>query len=301
MSDTPPPAIPPSEPGATPPAAAASTPPVASTTTTTTTTSPPSAPRSNGFGLAALILGIVAILGAAFPIINIFSAILAVIGLILGIVGLTRTGAPKGTSIAGTIISGVAIVIVIISSIIVSLGLAVLDEAIDEPGPIEETVEPLPVPDDETDIPEGDPGSFTNPVPLGVPVTFTINDVDTWVVTVEQSVLDADDLVAAADPANPVASEGSQFALLDAQFEHVGEGSATPAVDLALFFATEPGVYYLESDTTVTVPEPSWLDIVDIQRASISGNAVVLIPAGAVGVWGVSPVGTDLLIYFATE
>lgn len=262
----------------------------------------PTAPaRGNGFGVAALILGIVAILGAAFPIINIFSAVLAVIGLILGIIGLTRTGASKGTSIAGTIINAVAIIIVIISSIIVSLGLAVLDEALDEPGPIEETVEPLPVPDDETDIPEGDPGSFTNPVPLGVPVTFTIDGVDTWVVTVEQSVLDAGDLVAAADPANPVASEGSQFALMDAQFEHVGEGAATPARDLAIFFATEPGVYYLEADTTVTVPEPSWLDIVDIQRASISGNAVVLIPAGATGVWGVSPVGTDLLIYFATQ
>jgi hypothetical protein len=290
MSDAPPPAIPPSEPGA--PGAAS---PVTSTTTA------PTAPRPNGLGVAALILGIVAILGAAFPIINIFSAVLAVIGLILGIIGLTRKGAAKGTSIAGTIISAVAIIIVIISSIIVSLGLAVLDEALDEPGPIEETTEPLPAPDDETAIPEGDPGSFSNPVPLGVPVTFTINDVDTWVVTVEQSVLDADDLVAAADPANPVASEGSQFALLNAQFEHVAEGTATPARDLAIFFATEPGVYYLESDTTVTVPEPSWLDIVDIQRASIGGNAVVLIPAGASGVWGVSPVGTDLLIYFATQ
>lgn len=284
------------------PSSAGSTPVEPSASATTPPAGVPAAPaRGNGFGVAALILGIVAILGAAFPIINIFSAVLAVIGLVLGIIGLTRKGAAKGTSIAGTIISAVAIIIVIISSIIVSLGLAVLDEALDEPGPIEETTEPLPAPDDETAIPEGDPGSFSNPVPLGVPVTFTINDVDTWVVTVEQSVLDADDLVAAADPANPVASEGSQFALLNAQFEHVADGSATPAQDLAIFFATEPGVYYLESNTTVTVPEPSWLDIVDIQRASIGGNAVVLIPAGATGVWGVSPVGTDLLIYFATQ
>lgn len=284
------------------PSSAGSTPVEPSASATTPPAGAPAAPaRGNGFGVAALILGIVAILGAPFPIINIFSAVLAVIGLILGIIGLTRKGAAKGTSIAGTIISAVAIIIVIISSIIVSVGLAVLDEALDEPGPIEETTQPLPVPDDENAIPEGDPGSFSNPVPLGVPVTFTINDVDTWVVTVEQSVLNAGDLVAAADPANPVASEGSQFALLNAQFEHVADGAATPARDLAIFFATEPGVYYLESNTTVTVPEPSWLDIVDIQRASIGGNAVVLIPAGATGVWGVSPVGTDLLIYFAAQ
>lgn len=284
MSDTPSSMIPPPEPAAPAP----------------TATAPPVPPRSNGFGLTGLILGIVAILGAAFPVINIFSVILAIIGLILSIVGLTRKGASKGTSIAGAIVSGVAIVIVIVSSIILSLGLAVLDDALDDPGLIEETVEPI-APDEPTDIPEGEAGSFTNPVPVGVPVTFSIDGVDTWIVTVESSVLNANDLVAAADPTNPVASEGSQFALVDAQFEHVGAGEATPADDLALFFATEPGVYYLEADTPGVAPAPSWRDIVGIQQASISGNAIVLIPTGAIGAWGVSPVGTDLLIYFATE
>jgi hypothetical protein len=258
----------------------------------------------NGFGLAALILGIVAILGAAFPVINIFSAILAVVGLILGIIGLTRKGASKGTSLAGTIISGVAIVIVIVSSIVLALGLAVLDGATDEPAPIEPTVEPTaePVPDDGLQpVPDGEVGSFTNPVPVGTTVTFTVEDVDLWKVTVLSSVLNANDLVAAADPSNPTTNPDSQFALVNALFEHVGPGAATASEDLALAFATAPGNFYDESAVPAVAPAPSWRDIVGIEQASIAGNAIVVIPTDAVGVWGISPVGTDLIFYFATQ
>jgi len=263
----------------------------------------PGAKRGNGFGLAALILGIVAILGAAFPIINIFSVILAVVGLILGIIGLTRKGASKGTSIAGTIISGAAILIAIIAGIILSLALTVVEDVANDPGPIEETVEPTvpPVNDELTGPPEGDLGSFTNPVPVGTTVTFTIEDVDVWKVTVQSSTLNANDLVAAADPSNPTTSEGSQFALVNARFEHVGPGEATPSEDLAIVYATAPGNYYLESDVPAVAPEPSWRGIVGIQQASIAGNAIVVIPSDTPGVWGFSPVGSDLIYYFATQ
>lgn len=290
MSDTPPAENPPVE-----PAAPAPTPAYAV---------PPTAPRrGNGFGLAALILGIVAILGAAFPIINILSVILAVVGLILGIIGLTRKGASKGTSIAGTIISGAAILIAIIAGIILSLALTVVEDVANDPGPIEQTVEPTvpPVDDELTGPPEGDLGSFTNPVPVGTTVTFTIEDVDVWEVTVQSSTLNANDLVAAADPSNPTTSEGSQFALLNARFENVGPGEATPSEDLAIVFATAPGNYYLESDVPAVAPEPSWRGIVGIQQASIAGNAIVVIPSDTPGVWGFSPVGSDLIYYFATQ
>lgn len=301
MSETPPPSIPPADKPAVPDAASPTSSPAAPTTPILAA---PVARAGNGFGLAALILGIVALLGAAFPVINIFSAILAVVGLILGIVGLTRKGASKGTSIAGTIISGVAIVIVIVSSIILALGLALLEGAADDPVPAETTAEPTaePAPDDGPNpVPEGEVGSFTNPVPLGVAVTFTVEDVDVWKVTVQSSTLNANDVVAAADPSNPTTNDGSQFALVDARFEHVGPGTATPSEDLAIVYATAPGDYYLESDVEAVAPAPSWRDIVGIEQASIAGNAIVVIPTNAAGVWGISPLGTDLIFFFATQ
>jgi len=70
--------------------------------------------------VASLVVGILAILGAAIPLVNIISGILAIGGLILGIIGLTRAGARTGPAIAGTVISSVALVISIITTIIVS-------------------------------------------------------------------------------------------------------------------------------------------------------------------------------------
>jgi hypothetical protein len=69
--------------------------------------------------LVGLILGIISLLLSAIPIINNFAAVLAIVGLICGILGLTgvmkgrRRG--KGLAIAAVILSGLALVIVIAS------------------------------------------------------------------------------------------------------------------------------------------------------------------------------------------
>jgi len=68
--------------------------------------------------VASLVLGILAILGAAIPLVNIISGILAIAGLILGIISLTRAGVRTGPAIAGTVISSVALAISIITTII---------------------------------------------------------------------------------------------------------------------------------------------------------------------------------------
>jgi len=75
-------------------------------------------PRFKRVGVASLIVGILAILGAAIPLVNIISGILAIGGLILGIISLTRAGARTGPAIAGTVISSVALVISIITTVI---------------------------------------------------------------------------------------------------------------------------------------------------------------------------------------
>ena len=76
-------------------------------------------PKKSGLGITALVLGIVAIVGSWVPILNNFSAFLAVLGAIFGIIGLVviakSNGAKggKGIAIAGTVISVLAFVIVL--------------------------------------------------------------------------------------------------------------------------------------------------------------------------------------------
>jgi hypothetical protein len=65
----------------------------------------------NGLGIAALVLGLVAFVLAFIPLLNLFGAFLAFVGLVLGVVALFLKGAKKGAAIAGSIVSGVALII----------------------------------------------------------------------------------------------------------------------------------------------------------------------------------------------
>ena len=73
-------------------------------------------------GVASLVLGIISLVTGWVPFICFIALILAIIGLILGIVDTIKKGkvpgAKKGISIAGLIISAVAIPIIIFSSLV---------------------------------------------------------------------------------------------------------------------------------------------------------------------------------------
>ena len=66
-------------------------------------------PQSNGLGVAALVLGIVGLLGCWVPIVG---ALVALVGLVLGIVALSKSRKAQrsnGLAVAGVIISGIAL------------------------------------------------------------------------------------------------------------------------------------------------------------------------------------------------
>ncbi|MDR0501618.1 MAG: DUF5067 domain-containing protein [Coriobacteriales bacterium] len=72
--------------------------------------------KGKGLGIAAMVLGILAVPPAFIPLINILSFPLAIVGLILGIVAiiLAKGGkGPKGFGIAGAILSAVALIVTI--------------------------------------------------------------------------------------------------------------------------------------------------------------------------------------------
>jgi hypothetical protein len=80
--------------------------------------------QGNGLGLAALIIGIVAFIGAFIPVINYVSGVLALVGLVLGAIGIFRKGRPKGLAMTGTIISFIALILSIVLAIAYTVGFA---------------------------------------------------------------------------------------------------------------------------------------------------------------------------------
>lgn len=68
----------------------------------------PLQPQGNGLAVASLVLGILSILFVWIPIVGLVSWVLAPVGLVLGLVGLSRPGG-RGMAIAGSICSGVGL------------------------------------------------------------------------------------------------------------------------------------------------------------------------------------------------
>lgn len=73
-------------------------------------------PQSNGLAIASLVLGIVSIMGAFIPVFSLIVWILAPLGLVFGLVALTRP-ARKGMAIGGSICSGIALLICVLGVI----------------------------------------------------------------------------------------------------------------------------------------------------------------------------------------
>lgn len=100
----------------------------------------------NGLGIAALILGILALIGAFIPFLNYGAWFLGLVGLVLGIVGLVQKNKAKGLALTGTILSGAAIVLSIVLSIVyTALFAAAVDSSIKESIKQDEAVASQPV------------------------------------------------------------------------------------------------------------------------------------------------------------
>ncbi|WP_026924054.1 DUF4190 domain-containing protein [Glycomyces arizonensis] len=78
--------------------------------------------RSNGFAVTALVLGIIALVLAFIPIVNIVSFFLAALAIIFGIIGLVASGrrhSGKGMSITGIVLGVVALAVAILMYVLV--------------------------------------------------------------------------------------------------------------------------------------------------------------------------------------
>ena len=81
-------------------------------------------------GIAALILGIISIIIGFIPLCGMIALVPAIIGLILGIVDIVqknKKGEKKGVSIAGTVLSAVAIVIIAVWTLVIGNAVSNID------------------------------------------------------------------------------------------------------------------------------------------------------------------------------
>ncbi len=155
--------------------------------------------KGAGLAIASMVLGIIALLLSWVPIINNVAAVLAVIGLGLGIPALLRsrrgTHGGKGLAITGLVTSVVAIALVIATQAFYT---AVIDEV---ERSLDEELTSAPADTATADLAEPATGGQTAPVaevvPLGVPA-----QIGDYQVAVDAVELDANAAVAAANEFN---------------------------------------------------------------------------------------------------
>lgn len=244
------------------------------------------APMRNRLGLAALIIGIVALVGALVPLVNYGAALVALVGIVLGIVGLCRKQRPKGAAIAGAVVSGVALIVSIVLAVVYSVAVATVtsDHVAGAGGPTT-GIDAAP----SEDAPAGGrPGTRGNPARLGstVKVDSSAGTVD-WEVTLGPATLDANDDVAAENEFVETAPEGFRYAMVPVTVVYRGTETGTPWAELSVDFVSADGTAHASSESFAVAPSP----LTDVNGlapgASGTGNVVVIVPSADVekGTW----------------
>ena len=96
--------------------------------------------KSNGFGTAALVLGIVAIVFSIIPVVGFIAFILGPLALIFGVIGITRKFTKKGASVTGIVLGALSIIIAIIVTSIVASAANSVSETLNKEHKIEYVV-----------------------------------------------------------------------------------------------------------------------------------------------------------------
>ncbi len=195
-----------------------------------------------------MVLGIVALLLSWIPIINNVAAVVAVVGLGLGIPALIRarrgTHGGQGPAITGLVTSVVAIVLVILTQM---LFVKAIDEATQG---LEEAIAESEVAPAEGAEPviEEDVDATADVVPLGVPV-----QIGDYEVTVDAVELNADATVAAANQFNEPPT--GQYVIAQLSATYLGAEEGTPGWDLTAVFHGSDARQYSDSECMATLPD----------------------------------------------
>ena len=206
---------------------------------------PPQTPPQKGAGLAiaSMVLGIIALLLSWVPVINNLAAVLAVVGLGLGIPALLRarrgTAGGKGLAITGLVTSVLALVLVIATQVFYASVLDEVERSLDEElnGAPADAVAPELI----DPLTEEAPAPAADVVPLGVPA-----QVGDYQVSVDAVQLDGDAAVAAANEFNEAPT--GQYVIAQLTVTYTGAEEGTPGWDLSAVFHGTDARQYSDAD-----------------------------------------------------
>ncbi|MCS0500314.1 hypothetical protein [Protaetiibacter mangrovi] len=257
--------------------------------------------RFNVPGLVSLIVGGVAFLFGItigwIPFVGFFFVFLALVGVVLGIVGFVVKDKARALAIAGTIVSGVALLLTAVISVVMLLFVTSVSNAVDDFGPDAPVITD---PEGGTGEVDGGFGSIDDPGSPGDVITFTdIEGADEWQVVVGSSTLDGTADVMAADEFNLEPEAGNQYVIVPITVTYLGSDTGSAYLLLTEFVGADGMLY----DSSYASYPNSIYDTPDLTPgASADIDLVFEVPSSAVtgGMLSVSSIWTDS-IYIALD
>jgi len=254
---------------------------------TPTLPSPTAEPRpKSGLALAAMIVGIVAIIGAIIPGLSFVAFLPAIAALILGIIALVSKSAGRRKALTGVILGPIALIVAIgvsIATIVGGVG-AQIAEPDQVPAPVAEPTD-APTPDAP---PAAEEGTRANPAAAGSTIEISNASGPIWQIQIGAANLNAGDVIAAENQFNSPADPGFQYILVPVTYTYVGNESGTPWLDVTIEFVSAAGTTHSEA---YVVAPGDYKDINEMYNgASATGNLVIMAPSADIdkGTWAIS-------------
>jgi hypothetical protein len=221
----------------------------------------------SGMAIAAFVIGIVALLLAWIPIINVISIVGGIVAVVLGIIAIRKVGrgeaGGKGFAITGIVLAGLAIIGSILMNVVFGAVLSEVDKTVQrELESAAATVEEE-VADAEAALDTEEPAAVSGDVlPLGQSA-----EMGEYTIAVNAVNLDANDVM--ADPSLGNDAPEHQYVLLDVSVVYNGDEEGDPWFDLLFTFDGSDGRQY--DDTGCMGIEPN--SVIDVPTLTNGGAA----------------------------
>ncbi|MEV5041937.1 DUF2510 domain-containing protein [Microbacterium sp. LMI1x-1-1.1] len=248
-------------------------------------TAPYAPPKQQGLAIAALSIGIAAMIFAWIPF---FGLLVAMTGSVFGIMALVRRQ-PKGLSVTGTVLSGLALVwsALVTFSIAALIWFPATSSSEDDYG----TADPLPeaspsAPGIQPYAPESGPGSIGDPLPLPYVSESSIGEEYSADIRIVND--DATNEVLSWNSYNGAAIDGQRYVLVEMTvtgLDPYGVSATFPTYDLALATpdgAVYPNAFVVGDEDTTLLRDAGMID----EGEKVTGLVAYLVPEDA----------TDLLL-----
>ncbi|WP_246854128.1 hypothetical protein [Naasia sp. SYSU D00057] len=209
-------------------------------------------------------------------------------------------GRRKGIAVAGTVVSGIALVLSIAMGLFYTAAfVASVDQAVEDRAPsvVEPEDQAAGAPADDTAPPaeqvdEATAGSRENPSALGTTISVEGGDGVDWEITPTSALLDVTAQVKAANTFNPDPAPGNVYAQLNVHVKYVGPDSGSPS-ELVFTYVSDEGREY---NGSFVVMDGQLSDVSELfSPGEADGSVIIEIPADGAdqGVWGVEYVWGD--------